>query len=98
MPDILFIKTSSLGDVIHHMPAVTDARRHLPDSRLVWVVEEPYAPLVRLHPAMDQSCWCGSAAAEPGGMTGEIPASAGSNSPTHSRRKNGQHYRSGTGE
>ena len=30
MSDILFIKTSSLGDVIHHMPAVTDARRHRP--------------------------------------------------------------------
>ncbi len=26
MSDILFIKTSSLGDVIHHMPAVTEAR------------------------------------------------------------------------
>jgi len=54
MPAVLFIKTSSLGDVIHHMPAVTDARRHLPEARLVWVVEEPYAPLVRLHPAIDQ--------------------------------------------
>jgi len=30
MSDILFIKTSSLGDVIHHMPAVSDARRHRP--------------------------------------------------------------------
>ena len=27
MADILFIKTSSLGDVIHHMPAVTEARK-----------------------------------------------------------------------
>ena len=26
MPDILFIKTSSLGDVIHHMPALTEAQ------------------------------------------------------------------------
>jgi heptosyltransferase I len=53
MADILFIKTSSLGDVVHHMPAVTDARRHLPDARLAWVVEEDYAPLARLHPAVD---------------------------------------------
>ena len=50
MSDILFIKTSSLGDVIHHMPAVTDARRHRPDARIGWVVEEAFAPLVRLHP------------------------------------------------
>jgi heptosyltransferase-1 len=54
MAEILFIKTSSLGDVVHHMPAVTDARRHLPDARLSWVVEEAYAPLVRLHPAVDE--------------------------------------------
>ncbi len=53
MADILFIKTSSLGDVIHHMPALTEARRHRPDDRLVWLVEEAFAPLVRLHPAVD---------------------------------------------
>jgi heptosyltransferase I len=53
MAEILFIKTSSLGDVVHHMPAVTDARRHLPGARLAWVVEEDYAPLARLHPAVD---------------------------------------------
>ena len=53
MPDILFIKTSSLGDVIHHMPAVSDARRHLPQARIGWVVEEAFAPLVRLHRAVD---------------------------------------------
>jgi heptosyltransferase I len=54
MADILFIKTSSLGDVVHHMPAVADVRRHLPEARLSWVVEEVYAPLVRLHPAVDE--------------------------------------------
>ena len=53
MSDILFIKTSSLGDVIHHMPAVTDARRHRPDARIGWVVEEAFAPLVRLHGAVE---------------------------------------------
>jgi heptosyltransferase I len=54
MTEILFIKTSSLGDVVHHMPAVTDARRRLPDARLSWVVEEPYAPLACLHPGIDE--------------------------------------------
>ena len=53
MAEILFIKTSSLGDVVHHMPAITDARRHRPDARLNWVVEEAYAPLARLHPGID---------------------------------------------
>jgi lipopolysaccharide heptosyltransferase I len=54
MADILFIKTSSLGDVIHHMPALVEARRRRPDARLAWVVEEAFAPLVRLHPAVDE--------------------------------------------
>src|SRR3954464_13403763 len=53
MSDILFIKTSSLGDVIHHMPAVSDARRHRPQARIGWVVEEAFAPLVALHRAVD---------------------------------------------
>src|SRR5467141_177151 len=52
MSDILFIKTSSLGDVIHHMPALTDRRRHRPQARFCWVVEEAFAPLVRIHPAV----------------------------------------------
>lgn len=54
MPDILFIKTSSLGDVIHHMPAAADARRYFPDARIAWVVEEAFAPLVQLHPAVNE--------------------------------------------
>ncbi len=54
MHGILFIKTSSLGDVVHHMPAVTDARRRHPDARLTWVVEEAFQPLARLHPAIDE--------------------------------------------
>ena len=52
MSDVLFIKTSSLGDVIHHLPALTEARRRRPDARFAWVVEEAFAPLVRLHPAV----------------------------------------------
>ncbi|WP_425990604.1 lipopolysaccharide heptosyltransferase I [Afipia sp. DC4300-2b1] len=54
MPGIIFIKTSSLGDVVHHMPAVTDAHLHAPDARLTWVVEEAFAPLARLHPAVSE--------------------------------------------
>jgi lipopolysaccharide heptosyltransferase I len=54
MKEVLFIKTSSLGDVIHHMPALTEARAKLPGVRFSWVVEEAFAPLVRLHPAADE--------------------------------------------
>jgi heptosyltransferase-1 len=54
MSDVLFIKTSSLGDVIHQMPAVTEAKARRPADRFAWVVEEAFAPLVRLHPAVDE--------------------------------------------
>src|SRR5690348_9414774 len=54
MADVLFIKTSSLGDVIHHMPALTEARARHPDARFAWVVEEAFAPLVALHPAVSE--------------------------------------------
>jgi len=54
MLHILLVKTSSLGDVIHNFPALTDIRRHLPNARIDWVVEEAYAPLVALHPAVNE--------------------------------------------
>ena len=52
MSDVLFIKTSSLGDVIHHMPALTEAQARRPADRFSWVVEEAFVPLLRLHPAL----------------------------------------------
>ena len=52
MSKILFIKTSSLGDVIHNMPAVSEVQARLPGARIAWLVEEAYVPLVRLHPAV----------------------------------------------
>ena len=54
MPRLLFVKTSSLGDVVHHCPAVTDAARRFPDSRIDWVVEAPFAEVARLHPAVSR--------------------------------------------
>src|SRR5688500_5763586 len=53
-PRVLFVKLSSLGDVIHHLPAVTDLARHRPEVRIAWAVEEAYAELVRLHPAVQE--------------------------------------------
>ena len=50
MPRILFVKTSSLGDVVHNCPAVSDVARQVPDARIDWVVEEAYAEIAALHP------------------------------------------------
>jgi heptosyltransferase-1 len=49
---ILFVKTSSLGDVIHHCPAVTDVRRLFPNGIFDWIVEESFADIAQLHPAV----------------------------------------------
>jgi len=51
---VLIVKVSSLGDVIHTLPAVTDAKsanRHL---QFDWVVEENFAEVPSWHPAIDR--------------------------------------------
>lgn len=54
-PRVLFVKLSSLGDVIHHLPAVSDLRASRPEVAIDWAVEEAYAPLVGLHPAVSRT-------------------------------------------
>ena len=50
MPVLLLVKTSSLGDVIHAMPALTDLQAHDPSWTVHWMVEEALACLPLLHP------------------------------------------------
>ena len=52
---ILLVKTSSLGDVIHNLPVATDIRRHFPEARIDWCVEEGFAQIPRLHPAVGRT-------------------------------------------
>ncbi len=49
---ILLVKTSSLGDVIHNLPVASDIRRVYPEAQIDWVVEEGFAEIPRLHPAV----------------------------------------------
>ena len=44
---VLLVKLSSLGDVVHTMPALQDIHHALPDAQIDWVVEAAFAPLVR---------------------------------------------------
>ncbi len=46
---VLIIKMSSMGDVIHAMPALMDAALKTPDVCFHWLVEESFAELPRLH-------------------------------------------------
>ena len=49
---ILLVKTSSLGDVIHNLPVASDLRRRFPNAVIDWCVEEAFADIPRLHPAV----------------------------------------------
>lgn len=49
MPHILIIKTSSMGDIIHTLPALTDAAHAIPNLQVDWVVEEAFAEIPSLH-------------------------------------------------
>lgn len=49
---VLFVKTSSLGDVVHNCPAVSDVARKHPGAEIDWVVEEPFAAIASMHSAV----------------------------------------------
>lgn len=51
---VLVVKLSSLGDVIHTLPALSDAAAAVPGVRFDWVVEEAFAELPGWHPAVDR--------------------------------------------
>lgn len=51
---VLIVKTSSMGDVLHTLPALTDAARALPGIRFDWVVEEGFAQIPSWHPAVER--------------------------------------------
>jgi len=51
---VLLIKTSSLGDVVHTLPALSDAQRAIPGIQFDWVVEEGFAEIPAWHPAVAQ--------------------------------------------
>ncbi|QYN44214.1 lipopolysaccharide heptosyltransferase RfaC [Gilliamella sp. ESL0441] len=50
---VLVVKTSSMGDVLHTLPALTDAFNCLPDITFDWVVEENFAQIPAWHFAVD---------------------------------------------
>jgi len=51
---VLIIKTSSLGDIVHTFPALTDASRAIEGIQFDWVVEEGFLEMPAWHPAVDK--------------------------------------------
>lgn len=54
MKRVLIIKMSSLGDVIHTLPALTDAFQNLDNVQFDWVVEENFSEIPAWHPAVNR--------------------------------------------
>lgn len=42
---ILIVRTSSLGDLVHMLPAMSDIATHYPDAQIDWVVEESFTEI-----------------------------------------------------
>ncbi|WP_233234442.1 lipopolysaccharide heptosyltransferase I [Bordetella sp. LUAb4] len=49
---ILIVRTSSLGDLVHMLPAMSDIARHVLDAHIDWVAEESFAEIPSWHPAV----------------------------------------------
>ena len=52
--NILVIKMSSLGDVLHALPTLYALRQNCPDARIVWAVHEQFAPVLPGKPYIDE--------------------------------------------
>ena len=50
---VLIVKVSSLGDIIHTLPAITDAKLARKDIVFDWVVEEAFTEIPNWHPAVE---------------------------------------------
>jgi ADP-heptose:LPS heptosyltransferase len=54
MLQILIIKPSSLGDIVHGLQVATSLKAQRSDLRISWIVRDIFAPLVRACEAVDQ--------------------------------------------
>ena len=51
---VLVVKTSSLGDILHTLPALTDASRAIPGIRFDWTLEEDFTEIPHWHGSVDR--------------------------------------------
>jgi heptosyltransferase-1 len=55
---VLVVKLSSLGDVVHTLPAAMDIQAHFPNAQIDWVVEPSFAPIVKACSAVHRVIAC----------------------------------------
>lgn len=54
MDSFLIVRLSSLGDIIHTLPAFSALRKHYPEAKISWVVEENGKEILDLVPGLDR--------------------------------------------
>ena len=52
--NILIVKLSAIGDVIHALPVAHSLKQNYPDARITWVVERPAYDLLTNNPDIDE--------------------------------------------
>jgi heptosyltransferase-1 len=52
-PRILVVRLGAMGDVIHALPAVASLKHSFPGSRVTWLIEAQWAPLIEQNPYVD---------------------------------------------
>ncbi len=53
-PRILVVRLGALGDILHALPAVATIKRSFPQSRMTWIVEPRWTPLLAGNPHVDR--------------------------------------------
>jgi len=55
MAEVLIIKPSSLGDIVHGLLVAQSIKQQMPGARISWVARDVFAPLTRTCPVVDQT-------------------------------------------
>ena len=54
MKNILIVKLSAIGDVIHALPVSYAIKETFPDAKVTWIVEPPAYDLLKMNPCVDK--------------------------------------------
>ena len=53
-PRVAMVLLSAVGDVVHALPVVNAIKRHRPQSKITWLLQDAGAALIQGHPAVDE--------------------------------------------
>ena len=54
MDNLIILRRTAFGDIIHTLPVVTHLKKHFPQAHISWISEVAYAPLLRAVEGIDE--------------------------------------------